>query len=185
MLLEISGEALVHRTARHALEAGLEPLVVVLGHEAERTRAALHDLSCDFALNPSFRDATSGSLHRGLERLPPDVEGAVVLLGDMVRVTAAMLRTLHATARTHASPLVASRYGEVTAPPLFIRRALFPELLACQGDHCGKLLVRRYHEKAVFLDWPASALADVDTPQDLARLASGGTIEFVDAAEEE
>ena len=44
MLLELEGEPLVRRAARRALEAGLTPVVVVLGHEADRARAALAGL---------------------------------------------------------------------------------------------------------------------------------------------
>ncbi|PYP68410.1 MAG: hypothetical protein DMD36_12870 [Gemmatimonadetes bacterium] len=71
MLLRLEGESLVHRAARRAAGAGLAPVVVVLGAEAERVRAELADLPCDLALNPDFTGPTSGSLHRGLERIPP------------------------------------------------------------------------------------------------------------------
>src|SRR5262245_63441428 len=41
LLLELGGETVVHRAARNAIEAGLDPVVVVLGHEAERVQAEL------------------------------------------------------------------------------------------------------------------------------------------------
>src|SRR5256885_17005906 len=90
MFLELEGESLVRRAARRALEAGLSPVVMVLGHEGERVRAELAGLPCDCAINPDYAGPTSGSLHRGLERLPADVEAAVVLLDDMVRVSTQM-----------------------------------------------------------------------------------------------
>src|SRR5207247_5174500 len=72
LLLRLEGESLVHRAARRASDAGLAPLVVVLGHEADRVRAELADLPCDFALNLDFMGPTSGSLHKGLERSEED-----------------------------------------------------------------------------------------------------------------
>ena len=173
MLLRLEGESLVHRAARRAAGAGLAPVVVVLGAEAERVRAELADLPCDFALNPDFTGPTSGSLHKGLERLPAAVGAAVVMLADMVLVTEQMLAAVVATARGSDAPLVVSRYGEVTAPPLLFRRALFGELLAWTGEGCGKTVVQGHRGEAAFVDWPPAALADVDTPEDFAAVSGG------------
>ena len=168
MLVELAGETLVHRAARSALSAGLDPLVVVVGHEADAAREALRDLPCEFAFNPAFRESTSGSLHRGLERVPLTARGAVVLLGDMIEVTTEMIRAVIDAADESTAPLVISRYGDVTAPPLLFRRELFPELLAWHGEGCGKAVVQRHRDEGHILDWPVAALADVDTPADLA-----------------
>src|SRR3954468_8557254 len=73
MLLPLEGESLVRRTAGRALRAGLAPVVVVLGHEAERAQAELAGLDVEIAMNPSYTGPTSGSLHRGLERVGPGV----------------------------------------------------------------------------------------------------------------
>ena len=168
LLLRLESESLVHRAARRASDAGLAPLVVVLGHEADRVRAELADLPCDFALNLDFMGPTSGSLHKGLERLPPGVGAAVVMLPDMVHVTDKMLAALVAAAQGSDAPLVVSRYGEVTAPPLLFRRALFAELLAWTGEGCGKTVVQRHRGEAAFVDWPPAVLADIDTLEDFA-----------------
>ncbi|HYK82311.1 MAG TPA: nucleotidyltransferase family protein [Gemmatimonadales bacterium] len=172
MLLALQGETLVRRAARRALAAGLAPVVVVLGHEADRVRAELADLPVEVAVNPAFTGPTSGSLHRGLERLAPTVEAVVVMLGDMVLVTAEMLAELVTAARQSGAPLVVSRYGDVTAPPLLFRRALFGELLAWSGEGCGKPVVQAHKGEALFVDRPALVLADVDTPQDFAAAAA-------------
>jgi len=96
------------------------------------------------------------------------VGAAVVMLADMVLVTEQMLAAVVATARGSDAHLVVSRYGEVTAPPLLFRRALFGELLAWTGEGCGKTVVQRHRGEAAFVDWPPAALADVDTPEDFA-----------------
>ena len=167
MLLQLEGESLLRRAARRALAAGLSPVIVVLGHEADKARAELKGLSCESVVNSDFTGPTSVSLHLGLEQLGSDV-AAVVMLGDMVRVTEQMLAGLVAAARGSQAPLVVSRYGDVTAPPLLFRRALFGELLAWSGEGCGKTVVQRHRDEAVYLDWPAQALTDVDTPEDFA-----------------
>jgi len=166
MLLELEGESLVRRAARRALAAGLSPVVVVLGHEADRARAALADLAVLIALNPDFAGPTSGSLHAALDLLGEDVGAAVVLLGDMVHVSEAALADLMRRARSSDAPLVVSRYGDVTAPPLLFRRALFGELLAWTGEGCGKAVVQAHKREALYVDRPSAMLVDLDTPED-------------------
>ena len=169
MLLQLEGESLIRRAVRRALAAELSPVVVVIGHESERIRAELQDLQVEFAINPDYTGPTSGSLHRGLNALGPNVGAAVVMLGDMVRVTQETLAMLVAAARgADGPPLVVSRYGDVTAPPLLFRRALFGELLAWTGEGCGKAVVQAHKHEAMYVDRPVTLLTDVDTPEDFA-----------------
>lgn len=172
MLLALDGEPLVRRQAARARAAGLDPLVVVLGHQAEAVRDALAGLDCVFTLTADPMGPTSGSLHAGLHAMPPDVHAAVVMLGDMPRVSTAMLVALLDADRGTNAPLVVSRYGDdgVLAPPLLFRRALWPELLAWHGEGCGKAVVNAHRDEAALLDWPADALQDIDTPADYEAL---------------
>lgn len=170
LLLEVDGEPMVRRTVRRVLAAGCSPVVVVTGHEGERVRTALAGLDVDYAESPDPAGPTSVSLHAGLRRLGDDVDAALVMLADMVQVTAPMLRAVVEGALEEDAPLGVSRYGGVLAPPLVFTRALWPELLAWTGEGCGKAVVRAHHGEARMHDWPEAALQDVDTPEDYARV---------------
>jgi molybdenum cofactor cytidylyltransferase len=165
-LLPVEGEPMVRRAARRALAAGLSPVVVVLGHDADRVRDALAGLTITFAMSPDPTGPTSVSLHAGLRALGKEVPATVILLADMVHVTETMLRSLVERAHSRGAALEVSRYGEVLAPPLLFPRALWPELLAWHGEGCGKAVVRAHLDEASLHDWPESALQDVDTPAD-------------------
>lgn len=177
MLLPVGGEPMIRRAVRTALDAGVAPLVVVLGHEPERVRAAVEDLDCHFVMSDDPMGPTSASLHAGLRALDSPaldvgapIAGAVVLLGDMVRVTDSMIAALVRSAREGTAPLEVSRYGDVLAPPLLFRRSLWPELLAWSGEGCGKAVVKAHQAEATMHDWPADALRDVDTKTDYEEL---------------
>jgi molybdenum cofactor cytidylyltransferase len=92
------------------------------------------------------------------------------MLADMLHVSEHMLRELAAAAQTSAAPLVTSRDDLTIASPVLFRRALFPVLLAATGEGCGRAVVERYRAQALFVDAPVSALADVDTPEEFAKL---------------
>jgi molybdenum cofactor cytidylyltransferase len=170
LLLDIDGTPMVRRAAQVALDAGLSPVVVVVGNDESRVREQLSGLPCEFATNPDFTGPTSTSLHAGLNTLGADVDATVILLADMVRTTTPMLQALVTSANENPAPLCVSRYGDVLAPPLLFRRALWPELLAWHGEGCGKAVVRAHLSEALMHDWPLDALQDIDTPADYASL---------------
>jgi molybdenum cofactor cytidylyltransferase len=169
MFLELGGETLLRGAVLRAQMAALDPLIVVLGHEEARSREMLKGLRCEFAVNPEYRGPTSASLHAGLRMMAADVDRVVVMLADMVNVTPATLRAIVRTSGESNAPLVVSRYGDVKAPPILYRRELFDELFAWTGEGCGKAVVQAHAHEAAFVDWPVSALEDVDTPADYQR----------------
>ena len=172
LLLEIDGEAVVRRAAERALAAGLAPLLVVVGHEAERVRAALAGLPCRFSLNADYASGIASSVRAGVGALPGEVAAAAIVLADMPFVTTAMLAALIERYRATAAPLVVSAYEGVNAPPMLYDRSLFGELATIPAGTPARQVVRRHLESAEILAWPAAALADLDVPEDFARLAA-------------
>ena len=61
-----------------------------------------------------------------------------------------------------------SRYGgEVNAPPILYDQVLFREVARMRARAgCGREVVRRHHDRAVRVDWPAARLRDLDRPGD-------------------
>lgn len=169
LLLDLEGEPLVRRAARRALEGGLDPLLVVLGHEAELVREALSGLPCHFVQNPDWSQGQGTSVSAGAGAVPPGAEAAVVLLSDMPFVDAAAIRAVTARWRETGAPLVSCRYGGVPAPPTLYCRPLLAELQGGHGEGRGREVVKRHGDRAAWVDLPAEALADVDVPGDLER----------------
>ena len=174
LLLKVGGESLLRRVARRGLRAGLDPLIVVLGHEAERAREEIADLPCGVAINEEYAKGIASSLRAGVAALPPECGAAVVFLADMPGVTSEMLAELMRHYALSGARLVASQYGEVKAPPVLYDASLFPELAAGSDDRGAWRVVRRHLDEAVVLVWPEERLADLDRPEDLARFWAKG-----------
>jgi len=170
LLFDLGGETVVRRAVRSALGAGLDPLVVVLGHEAEAVRAALVSLPCQLVVNPRHAEGMNSSVCAGIAALPPDVAAGVVVLADMPFVSAEMIATLVERYRTGDASLILSEYDGVQAPPTLFDRSLFAELAGPEGKGCGKRLRRRHPDEAATVAWPAAALADLDVPEDYERV---------------
>jgi molybdenum cofactor cytidylyltransferase len=174
LLFELDGESLLRGAVRRALVGGLSPLLVVLGHESDRAWREIEDLPCQWALNPLYQEGINSSLKAGILAVPKEARAAMVMLADMPYVTPEMIAAMIDRYRTSEAPLVISDYEGVNAPPMLYDRSLFGELLAMTGEGCGRQVVKRHREEAEVMKWPAAALADLDVPEDYARMRAGG-----------
>jgi molybdenum cofactor cytidylyltransferase len=166
---EISGKPLVRIVAEEVLASRARPVVVVTGHERERVEAALAGLNVQRVHNPDFAAGLSTSLKAGLAALPPEVDGAIVCLGDMPQVRAGLIDSLIAAFDPERGALVVvpSIDGKRGNPVVWSRR-FFPELMALEGDVGARHLIGRYGEAVVEVPVAdKAALADVDTPEAL------------------
>ena len=184
LFFEINGEPVLHGAVRRAIDAGLDPVIVVVGHEAERAVEAVADLYCCTVLNADYRQGINSSVRAGIAAVPRDVEAAVVVLADMPFVSAGMIAALVLRYRENDARLVVSSYGDVTAPPTLYDRTLFAELQAAAGQPltvpsvgghdaapgCGKHVVKRHRDEASLVAWPPGLLADIDVPEDFDRV---------------
>ena len=168
----LEGEPLVRRAARAALGAGCEPVVVVLGAEAEAVAAALDGLALTLVRNEAWEEGMASSLGAGLAALgdaAPEARGALLLLADQPAVDAALLRRLLARfEESGARRIVACAYGGGRGAPAVFPRTLFSELAALRGDRGAKPVLEAHRAEVLEVSFPEGEL-DVDTPADLAR----------------
>lgn len=170
LLLDLGGETLVRRAVRAAVEAGVDRVVVVLGHEAQSVEAELSGLPCVAVVNPDHTQGAGTSLQVGVRQAATEAGAVVIVLADMPFVSAGMIETLLERYRATGAPLVVSRYGDVEAPPILYDRSLFAELLSVQGERCAKQVVRRHKHEAAIVTWPGDALKDIDVAEDYERV---------------
>ena len=165
LLLDVGGETLVRRAIRLASDAGLHPVILVSGRFREAVEREVEDLACTPIFNPDHETGIQTSVACGVVAAPASCGAAVVMLPDMPFVTARMVRTLVERHAETDAPLVVSRYGEVNAPPILYDRGLFGEISHMRAG-CGREVVRRHHDRAVLVDWPADRLRDLDRPDE-------------------
>ncbi len=167
-LLTWGGESFVRKVSRCALEAGLSPVVVVLGAFARRIRASLEGLPVMYMENPAWENGQSTSIQAGLNSLPKGSGAAVFLLADQPQVPSELVRSLVETHAAGLPPLVAPLVEGRRANPVLFDRVTFPELLKLTGDVGGRALFGGGSPYTpTWVPWEDPALLlDVDTPED-------------------
>ncbi|MEK7245005.1 MAG: nucleotidyltransferase family protein [Pseudomonadota bacterium] len=172
LLADMGGAPMVARVVEAALASRARPVVVVTGHEAEKVAAALSGLTVGIVRNPDYALGLSTSLKTGLAALQETgVAGALVLLGDMPRVTAATLDRLIAAFEQSGGQAICVPEAEgVRGNPVLWPADLFAAMAGLAGDKGARDLLARYPDRIKVVLAPAGEiLADVDTPADLAR----------------
>jgi molybdenum cofactor cytidylyltransferase len=172
-LLDWGGRPLVRVVAEQALAARIDRVLVVVGAERGAVVAALGELPLEIVGNPAYTAGQSTSLRAGIAALGPDVGAAIVLLGDQPFVTAAVVERIVEAWRAGGAPIVAPTYAGQRGNPVLFARELFPELLAIEGDQGARAILAANPAGISLVEFgDLRPLADIDTPDDYARLQS-------------
>ncbi len=170
-LLEVlRGKPLVEHVVSAATKSAAKPVIVVGGHQAEAVRAAVGAYGPTVVFNPDFADGLSTSLRAGIAALPVDADAAVVLLGDMPDVSAALIDRLVAALDARPDALAAvPAFAGAWGNPVVLARAAFGDIETLSGDAGARKLLEGRADRVVVVPVDDAAVAlDLDTPEALA-----------------
>jgi molybdenum cofactor cytidylyltransferase len=168
LLLDIDGVPMVRHVLEAASEGGCHQTAVV--YAEEDVRRAI-DGRAELVFNAKAHTGMASSLQVGVRAMRPEIEGAMVLLGDQPLVGSRTVATLlRAWRREGSRPAVAASSGtDGWAPPVILARELWDQILALKGDAGARQVL---HGKPELLDVvPAPGRPDdIDTPDDYAKI---------------
>ncbi len=169
LLLPLRGRPIV-RWSVEGLRPHVERVVVVTGEEDQAVREALAGLDVQFVVNPKPHEGQGSSIAVGIGVLPPWTHAAVVALGDQPHVPPDVVPALLAAWRRTGRAIVAPVYRGTQGTPVLFAAEVFPELRALGGDAGARSVVQARPERVERVPFDVPMPADVDTPEDYARL---------------
>jgi molybdenum cofactor cytidylyltransferase len=169
------GSSMVARSAHEALDAGLDPVIVVLGCDAENVSKSLAGLPVKIVWNPDFAEGQSTSIRCGLNAVPPRTGAALFILADQPLVTAEDMRAIVRAHRRTFAPACVPMFEEQRGNPVLFDKRLFRELGELRGDTGGRVLLEKYRESVVTVPARRAVLLDIDTPEDYSTLTTRAT----------
>ena len=174
-LLRYGGQRLIRRAAETAIGSLCDPVVVVIGNDAQRMRDELGTMPVSVIENQDWRDGMSSSIRAGMEELLKDDADAVVLmLCDQPFVTAEILNDLIFTHFKTGEPIVASAYEGIQGVPAFFTREFFADLTSLTADEGARRVILKHPQSVSTIAFPQGAF-DVDTPDEYEAILSGYT----------
>lgn len=172
LLLEVDGRPLLRRSAEMLLGSRLAELVVVLGHEAMKTRAALQGLDVPVVFNPHYPEGQMSSVHCGLDALTRPADGVMICLADQPLLTAHDIDALIAAfARRRAGAILVPTYYGQRANPIVIDADQREHILRDERNLGCKKLIESNPGLVVTVAMESEHFVfDLDTPDDYTRL---------------
>jgi molybdenum cofactor cytidylyltransferase len=162
--LAYRGQTFLESIVKTLRSAGLERIVVVLGHQAEDIQRQVKIEPAQVVINPDYRSGQTSSLQAGLRALvADDLEAVLLCLVDHPAVSEATVARVVASFRQ-------GRRGH----PVLLGRQVFEELLGLSGDAGADSVVRRHRRATQYVEVEDEGVViDVDDPEDYRRLTGG------------
>ena len=166
-ILPYRGTTFLQHAIKQATDAGLSPIVVVVGAHAGLVTGCIGSANVRTVYNEQWESGMGSSIAAGIRHLEgADVAAIAILLPDQPLVTADHLRAM--AALLESSNIVAAEYGGTLGVPAFFRRGLFPALASRPPEAGARHLLRNSPDVCPYR-LPEAAI-DIDTPEDLARI---------------
>ncbi|MBA4178333.1 MAG: nucleotidyltransferase family protein [Leptothrix sp. (in: Bacteria)] len=173
-LLELGGVPLIRRQLIALSGAGVDEVVVVLGHHAELIEPAVLDFPLTLVRNLRPDDGQVSSQRLGLAALTGKLDAVIVALADQPMINAQDITALIAAfkKRPQGSSVVYPEVAGERGNPVIFTAEVREQILA--GDaHIGCRQWQAANAQAVapFATDNRRYRVDIDTPDDLARFA--------------
>ena len=178
-LLELGGVPLILRQLIALSGAGVDEVVVVLGHHAEVVEGAVRKFPITLAHNPSPDDGQASSVRIGLRALSPKLDAVLVALADQPLINAQDITALIGAFKKRGGaamvvPQVSSE-GRPAQPgnPVIFDAALREQWLSGAADlACRNWRAANPGRVSWFATDNHRYRVDIDTPEDIELFAA-------------
>lgn len=164
-LLSWAGQPLVCYQVNQLREAGVDEVIVVLGHRSDDVYREVRRVDCRVMNNAKYFAGRSGSLRIGARAVSRDAEAIVIMSVDQPR-PAALIRELVAA---HDQRFAATRpsFEGHSGHPIVVSGWLRPELLEADEANEGlRGIIRAHASEIQSVAGDAACVLDLNTPEE-------------------
>jgi molybdenum cofactor cytidylyltransferase len=171
------GHTFLTRIVQAFLDAGVDDVIVVVGHEAETIAQNFSEsgLPARFVVNREYDRGQLSSMLAGLHAIDrPGISAVLMTLVDVPAVKAATVRAVIDSYRITHAPIVRPTSGARHGHPLLIDRSVFAALRAADPETGAKPFVRAHASSSgdIAVD-DEGAFTDIDTLEEYQRFMAG------------
>lgn len=172
-LLDWHGKPFIWHVANTALQAGLDPVIIVCGAEMEALQRVLSDLPVEFIFNPDWQRGQGTSVRLGTQVVGLRSGAILFMLADQPQIPIRLLRSLVEAHAQKLNPITGPLVDGQRANPVLFDQSTFKALLSLSGEVGGRQLFSKYPVN--WIPWyDPLPLFDIDTPEDYQRFLELG-----------
>ena len=143
-LLAWHGRSFLEHLTSALQRAGVAPLRIVLGANAEEVQQRVRFGAGEVVVNHEWERGMLSSLIAGLDSLPREAEAALVCLVDHPCVSSQLIQTLIEKFRASGKPIALPTYRARRGHPVLFAATLFDELRAAPPEVGARHVVRQH-----------------------------------------
>lgn len=168
MLLPWYGSTVIEKVVLTLSNAEVSPIVVVTGGARADVEKAIQTYAVRPVFNPQYQNGEMlNSLQIGLENLGPEVEAALIVLGDQPNIEEQVVRRIRDIYLAERSKIIVPSFQMRRGHPWIVARSLWPEIMALSLPQNLRDFLTHHQQYIRYINVDsASILLDLDTPED-------------------
>ena len=170
LLLQIDSEVLIRKFVKSVSNSLVDAVLVVVGFEAEKIKAVLHDQAVKFVENPSYEEGMTTSIQSGVKASSNESTGLMICLADMPFAETSdlnlLIQAFNDYRSTESSLIIVPVFQGKRGNPVLFSEVFRDKILTHKGEGCREIVKQFPHYvKEVSME-NDNLLRDIDTPED-------------------
>jgi len=168
--LVFKGKTLLQRAIETAVASVCEPVIVVLGANAEIIEPTIKNYEVNIVYNADWNEGMSSAIRAGISaliKIEHNVQSVILMLCDQPFTDTYVVN--HLIMASDASGIAASVYNNTVGPPVLFDAIYFKDLMALKGVEGAKKVIQKYPGKVVEVLFPQGNI-DIDTMEDFEKI---------------
>jgi molybdenum cofactor cytidylyltransferase len=162
----VQGKPMVRYPVEAAKAAGIKDILIVTGHQEQEVRSVIGKADVQYITNDQYADGLSTSLIAGIGQIPDSASHALVMLGDMPKISAAMVsKMLENAENADPATIVMATHDGKRGNPVLWPRLYFDALEKVAGDTGARHIIGQNMDHVVEVELGPAASLDIDTPE--------------------
>ena len=174
LLLPYKGEALIKIVSKTLIDSLLDPVFVVTGFEHNKVAKSIPKSLDKIIYNKDWRKGMSRSIYKAIFSLPANIDGNMIVLGDMPLITVKTLNELKSVfLSNNGEKIIYAEYFGKQANPVIFPKKYFKEMLLLKGENGCKDIISQNRKNTIGVSVDSSeVIFDCDTKGDYSDLVS-------------
>lgn len=174
LLLPFQDDTLINVVCKTIIDSYLKPVFVVTGFENKKVLESLPKSIDKIVYNEDWSRGMATSINKAISSLPNNIDGNMIVLGDMPLVTVKTINKLHQVfLNNNGNKIIYADYLGKQANPVIFPRKFFDEILHLNGDKGCKKIIYKNRKSSIGVPIDSSeVIFDCDTKDDYSDLVS-------------
>ena len=170
LLLQIDSEVLIRKFVKSVSNSLVDAVLVVVGFEAEKIKAVLHDQAVKFVENHRYEEGMTTSIQSGVKASSNESTGLMICLADMPFAETSdlnlLIQAFNDYRSTESSLIIVPVFQGKRGNPVLFSEVFREKILTHKGEGCREIVRQFPHfVKEVSME-NDNLLRDIDTPED-------------------